>query len=64
MKEYVGHMEREKLKLFLLYVTGADIMPDSILIAFNAKTNEEMMAAIGHTCPEDHGVSRIFSSVE
>jgi len=49
LQQYVRQLEQEELMRFLQFVTGASVMPDRVVVTFNALSGE-LRRPIAHTC--------------
>ncbi len=61
---FLTSLSRADLMVFLRFVSGAEIMPGSIIVEFNGESNQELMIPIAHTCATSIHLSRFFLAYE
>jgi len=49
LQQYVRQLDQDELMRFLQFVTGASVMPDRVIVTFNALSGE-LRRPIAHTC--------------
>eukprot|EP00112_Aurelia_sp_Birch-Aquarium-sp1_P016971 Seg3891.2 transcript_id=Seg3891.2/GoldUCD/mRNA.D3Y31 product="E3 ubiquitin-protein ligase TOM1-like" protein_id=Seg3891.2/GoldUCD/D3Y31 len=62
VESYLLGVNKEELGNFLEYVTGSEMLPESLRIEFNGQCNEESMIPTAHTCSMSLHISRYFLS--
>ena len=62
VESYLLGVNKEELSNFLEYVTGSEMLPESLRVEFNGQCNEESMIPTAHTCSMSLHVSRYFLS--
>lgn len=60
LQTFLVSLNQRDLLSFVRFVSGCEILPQSILVEFNSESNEEMMAPSAHTCSVSLHVSRYF----
>ena len=60
LQTFLVSLNQRDLLAFVRFVSGCEILPQSILVEFNSESNEEMMAPSAHTCSVSLHISRYF----
>ena len=64
LQMFLTSLSQEDLMVFLCFISGAEIMPASIIVEFNGESNEEQMIPTAHTCATSIHLSRFFLTYE
>lgn len=64
LQMFLTSLPEVNLMVFLRFVSGAEIMPGSIIVEFNGESNQEQMIPTAHTCATSIHLSRFFLTYE